>query len=159
MPVMFMLSAGSDPSEELMKLAERHEMGGEKLKYLSLGQGQEVAAKSILELSTTEGYWFVLQNAHLLISFIKYLEKYLEKSEGMHQDFRLWITTEPISTFPIGILQNSLKVVTEPPNGLKLNLRATFIKMQPDTLDVCPHEIYKPLVYVVAFFNAVVQVI
>ena len=40
-PVVFILSPGSDPTSELMKLAERYNCGGENLSYLSLGQGQE----------------------------------------------------------------------------------------------------------------------
>lgn len=67
------------------------------------------------------------------------------------------MTTEPISTFPIGILQRSLKVVTEPPNGLKLNLRSSFYKLTDEAMDDCAHESFKSIVYVLAFFHAVVQ--
>lgn len=51
----------------------------------------------------------MLQNGHLLISFVRQLEKYLEKIEQPHPDFRLWITTDASDNFPIGILQKSLK--------------------------------------------------
>jgi len=40
-PIVFILSPGSDPASDLMKLAERSGFGVSKLKYLSLGQGQE----------------------------------------------------------------------------------------------------------------------
>lgn len=50
-------------------------------------------------------------------------------------------------------------VVTEPPNGLKLNLRNTYFKMRAQILDSCSHPVYKNLVYVLAFYHAVVQVI
>lgn len=50
-----------------------------------------------------------------------------------------------------------ITVVTEPPNGLKLNLRSTFFKLRQQSLDSCPHPAFKPLVYVLAFFHAVVQ--
>ena len=40
-PIVFILSPGSDPGSDLMKLAERTGFGTNKLKYLSLGQGQE----------------------------------------------------------------------------------------------------------------------
>ena len=40
-PIVFILSPGSDPATDLMKLAERSGFGSNKLKYLSLGQGQE----------------------------------------------------------------------------------------------------------------------
>ena len=41
MPVVFVLSPGSDPTSELIKLAERRKFGGEKFRFLSLGQGQD----------------------------------------------------------------------------------------------------------------------
>lgn len=118
----------------------------------------------------------MLQNCHLLLSFIKALEKNLESIAKPHPVFRLWLTTDPTPDFPVGVLQRSLKgtkliifliffisfhhilVVTEPPNGLKLNLRSTYFKMPHTTLTSCNHIAYKPLVYVLAFFHAVVQV-
>jgi hypothetical protein len=53
--------------------------------------------------------------------------------------------------------QRSLKVVTEPPNGLKLNLRQSYGKISDELLDDCPHPAFKSLIYVLAFFHAVVQ--
>lgn len=41
MPIIFILSPGSDPTSQLMKLAERYGFGVGKFKYLSLGQNQE----------------------------------------------------------------------------------------------------------------------
>lgn len=49
------------------------------------------------------------------------------------------------------------KVVTEPPNGLKLNLRSTYHKISNQMLADCTHDAFPPLVYVLAFFHAVVQ--
>lgn len=40
-PIVFILSPGSDPASDLMKLAERIEFGHNKIKFLSMGQGQE----------------------------------------------------------------------------------------------------------------------
>ena len=48
-------------------------------------------------------------------------------------------------------------MVTEPPNGLKLNLRSTFHKITTTMLADCQHPAFPPLVYVLAFFHAVVQ--
>lgn len=154
-PVVIMLSPESDPTDELMKLAEK--LGHlENFKYISLGQGQEASALKLLEESVERGQWLMLQNGHLLIPFMKKLEKVIEGVQEFHKDFRLWITTDPTPSFPIGLLQKSLKVVTEPPNGLKLNLRSTFFKMQSEMLESCQHDAFKALVYVLAFFNAVV---
>lgn len=105
----------------------------------------------------SRGLWLMLQNCHLLTKWLKELEKHLEKLNKPHPDFRLWLTTEPTGAFPIGILQRSLKVVTEPPNGLKLNLKNTFHKLGTSSLTDCPHEAFPSLVFVLAFFHAVVQ--
>jgi len=47
--------------------------------------------------------------------------------------------------------------VTEPPNGLKLNMRASYAKITEEQLAECPHTAFRPLTYVLAFFHAVVQ--
>ncbi|XP_006865538.1 PREDICTED: dynein heavy chain 10, axonemal [Chrysochloris asiatica] len=156
-PIVFILSPGSDPASDLMKLAERSGFGGNRLKFLAMGQGQEKVALQLLEMAVARGQWLMLQNCHLLVTWLKDLEKSLERITKPHPDFRLWLTTDPTKGFPIGILQKSLKVVTEPPNGLKLNMRATYFKISHEMLEQCPHRAFKPLVYVLAFFHAVVQ--
>lgn len=50
------------------------------------------------------------------------------------------------------------QVVTEPPNGLKLNLRQSYSKITEGVLGDCRHPAFRPLVYVLGFFHAVVQV-
>uniref|UniRef100_T1JML4 Dynein-1, subspecies f n=1 Tax=Strigamia maritima TaxID=126957 RepID=T1JML4_STRMM len=156
-PVVFIQSPGSEPTGDLMKLAERTGFGIQKLKFLSLGQGQEKMALSLLELSAARGFWLMLQNCHLLVKWLVELEKQLDKITKPHPDFRLWLTTDPTPSFPIGILQGSFKVVMEPPNGLKLNMRSTYFKMPKTLLEECEHPAFKSLVFVLSFFHAVVQ--
>ncbi|XP_065594770.1 dynein axonemal heavy chain 10 [Cyrtonyx montezumae] len=156
-PVVFILSPGCDPISDLMKLAERTGFGGNRLKFLAMGQGQEKIALQMLEEVVVKGEWLMLQNCHLLVRWLITLEKALEKITNPHPDFRLWLTTDPTEGFPIGILQKSLKVVTEPPNGLKLNMRSTYFRVPKEALEQCPHPAFKSLVYVLAFFHAVVQ--
>uniref|UniRef100_A0A8D3BG74 AAA+ ATPase domain-containing protein n=1 Tax=Scophthalmus maximus TaxID=52904 RepID=A0A8D3BG74_SCOMX len=156
-PIIFILSPGSDPASDLMKLAERSDFGGDKFKFLAMGQGQEKVALQLLDCAVSRGQWLMLQNCHLLVKWLKDLEKSLERITKPHPNFRLWVTTNPIKDFPIGILQRSLKVVTEPPNGLKLNMRSTYSKISHESLAECPHHAFRSLVYVLAFFHAVVQ--
>ena len=166
----------------------------------------------------------LLQNCHLLASWLKTLERILSDAKDPHKDFRLWLTTEPTEKFPIGILQvwcvmlcdlilcslmpsvmsfpprthilfssnsnsslpssllfscplpsplfpppshstlptifnllqRSLKIVTEPPDGLKLNMRATYSRIDSSAFDQCPHWAFRPCLYVLAFLHAVV---
>eukprot|EP01116_Phalansterium_solitarium_P024809 TRINITY_DN91_c3_g2_i3.p1 TRINITY_DN91_c3_g2~~TRINITY_DN91_c3_g2_i3.p1 ORF type:complete len:554 (-),score=254.47 TRINITY_DN91_c3_g2_i3:209-1870(-) len=112
----------------------------------------------MIEFGVSRGHWVMLHNCHLLTSWLRTLEKLMEKLDDKpHKDFRLFLTTEPTEAFPIGILQRSLKVVTEPPNGLKLNMTASYSRISPELLSACPHPAFAPLVYVTAFFHAVVQ--
>lgn len=67
-------------------------------------------ALQLLEKAVTRGQWLMLQNCHLLVKWLKELEKTLERITKPNPNFRLWITTNPIKDFPIGILQKSLKV-------------------------------------------------
>ncbi|KAK5620023.1 Dynein heavy chain 10, axonemal [Crenichthys baileyi] len=156
-PIVFILSPGCDPASDLMKLAEASGFGGSKSRFLAMGQGQEKVALDLLEKAACRGQWLMLQNCHLLVKWLKELEKALDRITKPNPNFRLWITTNPIKDFPVGILQTSLKVVTEPPSGLKLNMRATYSRVSHESLTACPHPLFKSLVYVLAFFHAVVQ--
>ncbi len=40
-PIVFILSPGADPAGELSKLAESKGYGGNRFKFLAMGQGQE----------------------------------------------------------------------------------------------------------------------
>ena len=73
----------------------------------------------------------------------------------IHPNFRLWLTTKPTKAFPLGILQRSLKIVIEPPEGLKLNMKALATKITDNDLTECPHTAFKPLSYVLIYFHAI----
>ncbi|CAM38695.1 putative dynein heavy chain [Leishmania braziliensis MHOM/BR/75/M2904] len=157
-PIVCIVSPGANPTDEIVKLAVK-EVGLDKMRSISLGQGQGEEAMRLVEVGATRGHWVLLQNCHLLTAWMKDMEKMLEKmdSSQVHEQFRLWLTTEPSERFPMGILQRSLKVVNEPPNGLKMNMKSTLSKVTEDQLDVCPHWAFRPLVFTLAFFHAVVQ--
>ena len=69
-------------------------------------------ALTLLEQCVARGMWLLLQNCHLLVKWLRDLEKALEKITKPHPEFRLWLTTDPTPDFPIGILQRSMKVST-----------------------------------------------
>jgi len=98
-----------------------------KFRFLSLGQGMGEQAEQYIENGAMRGYWVMLQNCHLLTSWLKDLERSFEKTcapeRKTDKGFRLWLTTAPTNNFPLGILQKALKVVTEPPDGLGQNIK------------------------------------
>merc|ERR1711988_1123269 len=132
-------------------------MGDQKFRFLALGQNMESKAEALIEMGYAKGHWVLLQNCHLLVRWLKDLEKNLQSRKTCHADFRLWLTAEPTDKFPLGILQRSLKVVTEPPDGLKLNMRSSFSRISPEMASSCSHPSFRPLLYVLCFYHAVVQ--
>ncbi|KAF4667711.1 Dynein heavy chain 10, axonemal [Perkinsus chesapeaki] len=157
-PIVFILSPGADPQSDVQQLGEKLGFTAPaKFRFLALGQGMGPVAQSCIEAGYQRGHWVMLQNCHLLTRWLRTLETILEGMHKPHKDFRLWLTTQPTQAFPLGILQRSLKVVTEPPDGLKLNMKQSYAKITDGDLDECSHDAFKPLIFVLAFFHAVVQ--
>ena len=109
-PLIFVLSAGSDPVADFLKFAEEMDMT-DRYRSISLGQGQGKKAKALVETGCSKGYWVLLQNCHLSISWMPQLELICESfQDTMHKDFRLWLTSMPTPSFSIPVLQNSIKM-------------------------------------------------
>lgn len=55
-----------------------------------------------------------------------------EKPQLVHGDFRLFLSSMPATSFPVSVLQNSVKVTNEPPKGLRSNLKRAFTELTAD---------------------------
>jgi dynein heavy chain len=132
----------------------------ERFKSLSLGQGQSENAKIMLQKGIKKGYWVFLANCHLSISWMPELEKIVEQlqkpSANVHKKFRLWLSSSPHPKFPISILQSSVKMTTEPPSGIKANMKRLYNLVTEEKFDQCQaREKYKRLLFSLTFFHAV----
>jgi dynein heavy chain len=157
-PLIFVLSAGTDPVSSFLKLCQDNDMMN-RYDTISLGQGQNKKAEVKLENGRTKGWWILLQNCHLCVSFLPRLEAIVEQlNEQNHQDYRIWMTSMPTAAFPVSILQTSVKMTMEPPSGLKSNLLQTIGNFDNQQLnDSAKPDAYKKLVFAFAFFHAIVQ--
>lgn len=70
-----------------------------------MGQGQEMTARQMINDGMTAGGWVLLQNIHLSLPFCTEAMDALADADTIDQSFRLWMTTEVHSEFPIGLLQ------------------------------------------------------
>lgn len=163
-PMIFILSAGSDPISLLTKFASSKEINmQDRLHMISLGQGQGPIAEEIMRRSTQSGDWVFLQNCHLAASWMNRLEtlvkEYSSPETDVHEDFRLFLSSMPSKVFPISVLQEGAKVTNEPPKGLKANLARSFADVSRDLFEDHPPQgvKFKKLLFGVCFFNAVIQ--
>ena len=114
--VIFVLSSGADPTQDLLTLGERQNKsiisGG--LRIISLGQGQGPTAEAAIVAAAASGDWICLQNCHLAVSWLPRLEEIVEDIQinplTVHPEFRLWLTSMPSTAFPVAVLQNGIKV-------------------------------------------------
>mmetsp|Transcript_3629 Transcript_3629/g.6367 ORF Transcript_3629/g.6367 Transcript_3629/m.6367 type:complete len:3156 (-) Transcript_3629:97-9564(-) len=155
-PVLYLLTAGSDPTFTIDELAKK------KKKYptdkVSMGEGQEKVAREKNNAAFLTGGWVILQNSHLGIGYMCELEDVLLKTPEIEENFRLWITTEITLRFPIGLLQIAIKVTLEPPAGLKAGLFRTYSTMvTQELLDKIDLPQWRTLVFTQCFLHSVVQ--
>lgn len=153
-PLICFLSMGSDPSNVIEHLSKKRSI---ELKAISMGQGQEVHARRLCTTAIANGGWVLLQNCHLSLDFCEEILDTLISVEQINEGFRLWITTEMHTKFPIGLLQMSIKYTAEPPQGIKAGLKRTFQGLSSDFLDVSNLPYWKPMLYAVAFLHTIVQ--
>ena len=128
-PIYFILSPGANVVADLdKKAAENGLQKGISYHNVSMGQGQDVVAMSRLETAHRNGHWVILNNVHLMPKWLVELEKKLDEyaAEGSHDKFRVFLTSDPSKTIPIGILNRCIKLTNEPPTGLKANLKRAW---------------------------------
>ena len=153
-PLVCFLSMGSDPSDNIMNLAKKL---NQPCNAISMGQGQEVHARRLLQQRMQEGGWVLLQNCHLGLGFLEELLESVISTDPVDDNFRCWVTTEPHPKFSINLLQSSIKFTNEPPQGVKAGLKRTYATLTQDILDISNLPMWKPLLYGVAFMHTTVQ--
>ncbi|KAL0480126.1 dynein H1, partial [Acrasis kona] len=155
-PIIFVLSPGVDPQQQLDTLANTNKV---RLNALSLGDGMETTAERFIEQSCQTGEWVYLANCHLMIQWMVRLEEIIEgftNNQQPHSNFRLFLSSKPHPKFPITILQKSRKITTEPPQGLKSNLLRLYKFLTNDQLQSAPRpHLYKKLLFSLSLFHSV----
>ncbi|GIQ83153.1 dynein heavy chain, partial [Kipferlia bialata] len=162
-PIIFILSPGADPLTYLFALAKERGFT-DKLRTVSLGQGQGEVAERMLKRAWAQGEWVCLQNCHLCVSWMTSLDRIVEEMPSktdIHPDFRLWLTSMPSDKFPSGVLATGVKLTNEAPRGLRANLLLSYQQVDgKEHEEAVPHTrrgAWKRLLFGLTFFHAVLQ--
>lgn len=76
--------------------------------------------------------------------------------KGSRIDCRLWLSSSPSPQFPISILQAGIKMTTEPPKGLKANMKRLYSLITETQFELCQAKSkYKKLLFGLVFFHAI----
>lgn len=93
--------------------------GEHRVVYCPLYRGAaEKKVTATVEQSIQDGNWVVLDHLHLVPEWLSKLEGLLGGWKGkstpdVNPNFRLWISCVPLQSFPISILQSSVKVAVQ----------------------------------------------
>ncbi|NWR46185.1 DYH17 protein, partial [Regulus satrapa] len=164
-PLFFILSPGVDPLKDVEALGTRlgFTIDNGKIHNVSLGQGQEVVAEHAMEVAAAEGHWVILQNIHLVARWLDTLEKLVEQhSLDSHPEYRLFMSAEPAPSpethiIPQGLLDNSIKITSEPPTGMRANLHGALDLFTQETLEQCSKETeFRCILFALCYFHAAV---
>ncbi|KAM5302059.1 dynein axonemal heavy chain 14 [Glossophaga mutica] len=167
-PLVLIHTHGVDLTDTLLQFARELKGTTQHVTTLSLGHGPAAKVEDLMAkaLSRSE-QWVFLQNCHLAASLMPTLctivESLASPDVTVDPEFRLWLGSESDTSFPITILQRSLKVSVEKPIGLKSNLLKMFgysgsgqvteeIFEKPDC-----GPWWKKLLFSLCFFNVVVN--
>jgi dynein heavy chain len=156
-PIYFILSPGVNPVEDVEYLARKMGFDTKKmLQTIALGQGQDKFANDKLDTGHKEGFWVMLQNVHLMPRYLVELEKKLNHfaQEGSNPNFRLFLTSDPSKEIPIGLLEKSIKLTNEPPQGLKDNMKRSFSFFKKEEIEDKDPKI-KTIIFGLCYFHSV----
>jgi dynein heavy chain len=156
-PVLYLVKEGGDPTQIIDDYSKKLKVPC--MEIVSMGQGQERNARNAITKAMSEGGWALLQNCHLGLSYMAELVELLSSDsvQEFHEDGRIWLTVEQSNSFPLFLLQNSIKITNEPPKGIKAGLYKTFTSLiTQEFLERVEHENWKTMIYVMAFLHSVV---
>ena len=130
------LTPGTDPVSDVIAFTDKLGML-KRFESVSLGRGQGPK---------------VLSNCHLEAIVEQF------KPESMQISFRLWLASMPAESFPVQVLQNGVKMTSDPPSGLRANLIRSYSALSDELLkESKPPKIFKTLLFGFCYFHSAVQ--
>ncbi|XP_048524473.1 dynein axonemal heavy chain 12-like [Dendroctonus ponderosae] len=96
----------------------------QNFQHLSLSESNCLNTEELIAQGRKSGSWILLQNCHYTGEWLFDLDQLLKSMdfENTCENFRLFLTSSDSSEFPLELIQNSIKIVEEPPDSLGRNL-------------------------------------
>ncbi|EAY14826.1 Dynein heavy chain family protein [Trichomonas vaginalis G3] len=156
-PLIFIITPGIDPQDEIIGVAQSMELE-RYLKSYSLGRGRGAGAEELIQDASERGFWVLLQNCHLSLSWMPRLEHIIDNLDPakVHDRFRLCLVTMSSPDFPIGVLYQGAKLIYEIPKGIRENMIRIYSGFNADDFNENCTPSERQLTFHLAFFHAVV---
>ena len=164
-PTFFVLFPGVDPTLWVENLGKTKGITFENgnFKNISMGQGQEKPAEAVVQAFAEKGGWVMLQNLHLMQTWVPTLERLLEVvQENAHPDFRCFISAEPPpmpswKNMPESLMQGSVKVANEAPSDIKANILRGWANFSHERVENCTKkDDFKACLFALCWFHSIV---
>ena len=166
-PILVLLSAGTDPTNQVINMGRKQRR---RVEVVSMGEGQEIPAIAAFKECARTGNWVLLQNCHLCTEFMARLESLMlfyannttdatgaATGQGLHEQFRLFLTAEPDGAFPINLVQRSVKFTCEAPRGMCASMLSSFSSIvDQDKLERLDDSRWRQLMYTTCFLHSAV---
>ena len=96
----------------------KESLGENSLMEIAMGTDETEKATEAVAEAAKNGHWICLKNVHLVSWWLPTLDRFIndldrQEDGGLHANFRLWMTAEPVSSLPVSLLQRSMKIVSE----------------------------------------------
>lgn len=158
-PLLFLLPTDFDPMPHIFRLADNQLIGRNRLIWLSLGQQKSAQIMKFIEEGVKNGNWIILQN--LTEEWMPALERICENlaPDSAHADFRLWLTANTVTFFPLTVLHNCIKLSMGRPTKRRANLLSSFTS-EPICNDQwfnANRRTFKSILYAVCIMHVAIQ--
>ena len=154
-PLLLCSAPGHDVSGRVESMAR--ELSKELLSVaMGSTEGYDMA-DSYVAMASKRGTWVLLKNVHLCVDWLRetLVKKIQGFGNGVHPEFRLFITSEINPKLPTGLLQVSDVIVAQAPTGIKATLNRYFSSIPKDRLTISP--IRSRLYLLLGWVHSVIQ--
>ena len=135
-PILFLVTHSVNIFDLVTEFHQKRVPGSSslKLQYFSLGKGLEAMVEEKLSKAAQNGDWIILENLHLVEDWLPTFEEKISKWKGaeLNSRFRMWLSCVPVDSFPINLLEKSIKVALQPPKTVKQKMERMLLEQEKE---------------------------